>query len=95
MRKANFPLRLLPSLMAELRAAAEAEGVSVNQYINVAVAEKLATRRTAAEFFAARAEGGSAERALAILAGAGSDEPEPEERAGRVVLATAVEAPGG
>jgi hypothetical protein len=94
MRKANFPLRLQPSLMTELRAAAEAEGVSVNRYINVAVAEKLARRRTAAAFFAARAERGSAERALAILAGAGRDEPEPEERASGVVLATA-EAPGG
>ena len=89
MRKANFPLRLQPSLLAELRAAAKAEGVSVNQYINVAVAEKLASRRTAAAFFAARAEGGSAERALAILAGAGRDEPEPEAAAGEVVLAPA------
>lgn len=89
MRKANFPLRLQPSLMAELRAAARAEGVSANQYINVAVAEKLASRRTAAAFFAARAEGGGAERALEILAGAGRDEPEPEEAAGGVVLATA------
>ena len=39
MRRSNFALRLQPSLLEELRKAAEAEGVAVNQLINVAVAE--------------------------------------------------------
>jgi len=45
MRKSNFALRLQPSLLAEARRLAAAEGVAVNQLINVAVAEKLAVAR--------------------------------------------------
>jgi predicted nucleic acid-binding protein len=40
--KSNFALRLQASLMEELRKAAEADGTTINQYINVAVVEKLA-----------------------------------------------------
>jgi hypothetical protein len=46
MRKMNFSLRLQPSLMEEARRAAASEGVSLNQLINVAVAEKLSALRT-------------------------------------------------
>ena len=77
MRKSNFALRLHPSLLAELRKAAAEDDVTLNQYINVAVAEKLASRRTAAAFFAERAAQGSTAEALAILESAGRDEPEP------------------
>lgn len=38
MRKSNFALRLQPALLEEARRAAEAEGVALNQLINVAVA---------------------------------------------------------
>ena len=41
MRKSNFALRLQPSLLDEARKLAEAEGVALNQLINVAVAEKV------------------------------------------------------
>jgi hypothetical protein len=47
MRKSNFALRLQPSLLQEARKLAEAEGVALNQLINVAVAEKLSALRTA------------------------------------------------
>ena len=40
MRKSNFALRLQPSLLDEVRKLAEADGVALNQFINVAVAEK-------------------------------------------------------
>ena len=46
MRKSNFALRLQPSLLDEARKLAEAEGVALNQLINVAVAEKLSALRT-------------------------------------------------
>lgn len=46
MRKSNFALRLQPSLLEELRSVAEAEDTTLNQFINVAVAEKLAALRT-------------------------------------------------
>ena len=40
MRKSNVALRLQPSLFEEAKRVAEAEGVALNQLINVAVAEK-------------------------------------------------------
>lgn len=88
MRKSNFALRLQPSLLEEARRAAEAEGVALNQLINVAVAEKVAALRTRAYF---EERGGRANLAAAmdILSRAGrgappmvGDELEPRERNG-------------
>ncbi len=73
MQANNFALRLPHSMYDAVRKAAADDGVAINQYINVAVAEKLACRRTAQQFLDARAQGGSAKRALDILAKAGSD----------------------
>ena len=73
MQTNNFALRLPHSMLDALRQAAADDGVAINQYINVAVAEKLACRRTAKEFLEARAQGGSAQRALEILAKSGGD----------------------
>jgi hypothetical protein len=41
MRKSNVALRLQESLLDEARRVAATEGVALNQFINVAVAEKL------------------------------------------------------
>ena len=49
----TYPLRLPRSVKEAITKIAEAEGVSVNQFIASAVAEKLAVIN-AAEFFAAR-----------------------------------------
>ena len=70
MRRSNFALRLQPSLLDELRKAAEAEGVALNQLINVAVAEKVSALRTEDYF---RERGRRADRAetLRILQRAG------------------------
>lgn len=38
----KFPLRLMPSVRRTAEVFSEREGVSLNQFINVAVAEKLA-----------------------------------------------------
>lgn len=38
----KFPLRLMPSVRRTAEAVSEKEGVSLNQFINLAVAEKLA-----------------------------------------------------
>ena len=54
MKKSNFALRLQPALLEEVRRLAKAEGVAVNQLINVAVAEKLSALRTE-QYFAERA----------------------------------------
>jgi hypothetical protein len=74
MRKSNFALRLQPSLLEEARRTAEAEGVALNQLINVAVAEKLAALRTEA-YFRERAARGDVAAAREILQRAGGDGP--------------------
>jgi hypothetical protein len=74
MRKSNFALRLQPSLLDEARQAAEAEGVALNQLINVAVAEKLSALRTE-KYFAERAARADIPKALGILKRAGVGNP--------------------
>ena len=74
MRKSSFALRLQPSLLDEARQAAEAEGVALNQLINVAVAEKLSALRTE-KYFTARAARASIPKALGILKRAGVGNP--------------------
>jgi hypothetical protein len=73
MKKSNFALRL-SSLMEEARKVAKAEGVAVNQLINVAVAEKVSALRTE-EYFAERARQGDVRKALRILKRAGVGQP--------------------
>jgi len=70
MKKSNFALRLQPSLMEEARKVAKAEGVAVNQLINVAVAEKVSALRTE-EYFAERAAKADIKKALRVLRRAG------------------------
>ena len=66
MRKSNFALRLQPSLLEELRGVAQAEDVTIDQFINVAVAEKLAVLRNEA-YFRERAARADIPGALKIL----------------------------
>ena len=74
MKKSSFALRLQRSLMEEARKIAKAEGVAVNQLINVAVAEKVSALRTE-EYFAERAARGNVTKALRILDRAGVGAP--------------------
>ena len=75
MKKSNFALRLMPSLIRELREIAREEGVSINQLINVAVAEKLAQIAGAREFLERRSKGRprDVKRALRILRSFGDE----------------------
>jgi hypothetical protein len=68
----NYALHLQASLLNELRIVVEAEGTTLNQFINVAVAEKLAALRTGRYF---RERAGRADPAdfLAALEKAGTD----------------------
>ena len=74
MRKSNFALRLQQSLLDEARKLAKTEGVALNQFINVAVAEKLAALRSAT-YFRERAARGDIEQAVKILSRAGAGKP--------------------
>ena len=70
MRRSNVALRLQTSLLEEARRVSEAEGVALNQFINVAVAEKLSALRTD-DYFRERAQHGDISRAKRILKRAG------------------------
>lgn len=74
MTQANYALRLQTSLKAEAERLAKAEGTTLNQFINVAVAEKIAALRTA-DFFRERAKRADVGTALALLDRLGNDEP--------------------
>ena len=77
MRRSNFALRLQPSLLDEARKLAEAEGVALNQLINVAVAEKISALRTE-EFFAERARRADPVKIAGILKRVGKGNPPVE-----------------
>ncbi len=69
----NYALRLLASLKSEAEKVAAAEGTTLNQFINVAVAEKLTALRTEQHFRerAARADLAAFDRFVATA----GDEP--------------------
>jgi len=71
--KANYDPRLQAALKSAVERVAEAEGTTLNQFINVTVAEKLSALRTV-EYFRERAVRGDVGRALELLDRAG-DEP--------------------
>lgn len=63
----TLSIRLPESLHRNLKIAAQADGVSINQFISLAVAEKLAALQTF-DLIAKRAEGASRESFLAAMA---------------------------
>ena len=72
-------LALPPSLYEQAQAYASKEGISMNEFILLAIAEKLATLSTA-EYLAERARRGSREQLLAVLAKAPDVEPEDYDK---------------
>ena len=70
----NYALRVQSSLFAELKKVAEQEGTTINQLINVAIAEKLATLRTES-YFQERAARGDRKAFRRILDKAGTEAP--------------------
>jgi hypothetical protein len=55
MSKSAYPLKLPTSIKKAAAELAKEDGVSLNQFIAAAVAEKVGTLRTAAEFLRERA----------------------------------------
>ncbi|HET6519221.1 MAG TPA: hypothetical protein VFG47_05310 [Geminicoccaceae bacterium] len=86
MSRSNYPLRLQTSPLSEVRRLAEAEGASINQFINVAVAGKLSALRTEG-YFRERAARADVPAALALLERLGTEPPRPGD--------DEVEAPAG
>jgi len=69
----NYALRLPVSLMTDVKALAESDTVSVNQFIVVAVAEKVAALRER-RYFEARAARAAPGDYQSVLAAAGQPE---------------------
>ena len=68
MSKATYPLKLPASVKAAAARLAKEDGVSLNQWIASAVAQKVGAVETAAGFFRRRADGANAGDLGAILA---------------------------
>ena len=73
-------VRLPNSLHDQLRELAHREGVSINQLVSTALAEKVSALLTA-EQLEARAQRASRPRFEQALTKAGDEEPTPEDRA--------------
>jgi hypothetical protein len=74
MRTSNFALRLQPSLMEAARDLAKSEGVALNQLINVAVAQLIASHPKS-NYVALRAKRANLPRTMEILRKAGANNP--------------------
>ena len=82
MRRSNVALRLQASILEEARRVSETEGVALNQFINVAVAEKLSALRTE-EYFRERGERADVAKAKRLLKRAGrGNPPQPGDERG-------------
>ena len=72
-------LRLPKSMYQQLKKLAEKEGVSMNQFVTLALAEKMATMNAKA-YLAERAKRGSRDKLLAVLDKVPDVEPEEYDR---------------
>jgi hypothetical protein len=76
MSKATYPLKLPASVKAAAARLAKEDGVSLNQWIASAVAQKVGAVETAAEFFRRRAGNARPDDLRAILALVPDREPD-------------------
>lgn len=79
MSKATYPLKLPTSIKKAAQRLAKEDGVSLNQWIAVAVAEKVGVAETAADFFKRRAGKATGEGLMGFLRRAPKSRPEAED----------------
>jgi hypothetical protein len=79
MSKATYPLKLPLSVKRAAQRLAKEDGVSLNQWIAVAVAEKIGTVETAAEFFQRRAAKAKGTGMMKYLRHAPGVQADPED----------------
>jgi hypothetical protein len=79
MSKATYPLKLPLSIKKAAQRLAKEDGVSLNQWIAAAVAEKVGVTETAAEFFKKRAGRATGEGLMRFLRSAPKARPEQED----------------
>jgi hypothetical protein len=78
-RVATFPLRLPVSLKTALENISDRDGTSMNQFLVIAAAEKIAAMQTE-EFFLERRNRADREAFRRILNREGGEEPGPNDR---------------
>ena len=76
--QSTYPLRLPRSVKAEVERRAKADGISVNQFVATAVAEKLSAMNTAV-FFAERRDRGDLVEFDRLMQRAGGEAPQPDD----------------
>ena len=79
MSKSTYPLKLPLSTKKAAQRLAKEDGVSLNQWIAVAVAEKVGVVETAAEFFKSRAKGATGKGLMKFLRHAPKGALEPQD----------------
>ena len=77
MSKASYLLKMPRSVKAAAARLAKEDGVSLNQFIAVAVAEKVGTIETAEQFLKRRAAKAKPADLMRFLRGAPATKPEP------------------
>jgi hypothetical protein len=75
----TLSIRLPDSIHREVRVLAKEDGVSINQFISLALAEKVSSLRTV-DYLKRRAVQGSATDLLRILDSAPDVEPEDQDK---------------
>lgn len=80
MSKATYPLKLPLSIKKAAQRLAKEDGVSLNQWIASAVAQKVGVVETAAEFFKERAGKATGKGLMKFLRRAPRVAPEPDDR---------------
>jgi len=77
MSKVSYPLKLPASIKTAAQRLAREDGVSLNQWISVAVAQKIGAVETAADFFKRRAGDAKPSDLLPFLNNARDEPPAP------------------
>jgi hypothetical protein len=80
MSKATYPLKLPLSVKKAAQRLAQEDGVSLNQWIAAAVAEKIGVVETAAEFFKKRGGKASGAGLMKFLRHAPDVEPDEQDQ---------------
>lgn len=75
MIKAAYPLKLPISMKIAAERLAKEDGVSLNQWISVAIAQKIGAVETAADFLKNRAGTARADDLLPFLKNASNEQP--------------------
>lgn len=79
MNRSTYPLKLPSSIKKAAQRLAKEDGVSLNQWIAVAVAQKVGVSETAAEFFSRKAAASKGKGLIAFLENAPDVAPESND----------------